>query len=511
MKYTLKSAVLALLLIATVTANAATKEVTVGELVYTIHPKYAAISGLSKEFSADAKELIIPESVEYEGKSYPVTTIKDEVFESKKLPEKIVIPSSITDFNPNGGNSTFYQSSGIREAIFLPGTIEELPFSIFRKCKSLEKVTLPDNVKKIGIGAFGESGIMSIEFGKNLEEIGPAAFSTCERLESIIIPEGVSRINYGAFDNCSNLKKVTLPSTLVKYSSIQNGTAIFHNCKSLTEVTLTPGITVISGFDGCSSLKQITIPKSVIKVEKYAFYGTGLENIVFEGSPALDESWIGYSRDQRTDIYIHSAIPPEANGNISYVNNIYTHIPKGSYDRYMAQGAGGSTAFWSKTNLIEDLPNSDDWSDDSNMAVVKVKGTDTHTTRHYYPTGHSAKIDVTPEEGWTIDTVKFNGEDVTSQLDNNAYLTAPLSGENLLEVVMRDNGTSGVESPVEAQKIKVVPGQNEVSVYGAADGSVITVYSPAGETVYEGTETRIPLGSGVYILKVGNRSYKFAV
>lgn len=150
MKYTLKSAVLALLLIATVTANAATKEVTVGELVYTIHPKYAAISGLSKEFSADAKELIIPESVEYEGKSYPVTTIKDEVFESKKLPEKIVIPSSITDFNPNGGNSTFYQSSGIREAIFLPGTIEELPFSIFRKCKSLEKVTLPDNVKKIG-------------------------------------------------------------------------------------------------------------------------------------------------------------------------------------------------------------------------------------------------------------------------------------------------------------------------------------------------------------------------
>ena len=70
-----------------------------------------------------------------------------------------------------------------------------------------------------------------------------------------------------------------------------------------------------------------------------------------------------------------------------------------------------------------------------------------HTHTHTYPEGHSASIDISPEEGWHIHMVRYNGKNVTSQLKDNTYTTSPLHGDNLLEIIFVDNQLTSIQSP----------------------------------------------------------------
>ena len=68
------------------------------------------------------------------------------------------------------------------------------------------------------------------------------------------VPEGVAHIGAKAFWKCTQLKRVTLPSTLV---SIGEG-----------------------AFAGCTSLKRIRIPDNVLVIGKHAFHGcTALSDV----------------------------------------------------------------------------------------------------------------------------------------------------------------------------------------------------------------------------------------
>ncbi len=48
----------------------------------------------------------------------------------------------------------------------------------------------------------------------SVKSIGRAAFANCHAIESIIIPKSIIEIEYAAFDNCDNLKKMYLTSSV---------------------------------------------------------------------------------------------------------------------------------------------------------------------------------------------------------------------------------------------------------------------------------------------------------
>ena len=68
---------------------------------------------------------------------------------------------------------------------------------------------------------FYRSKLSSILLPRTLKRIGATAFSNCQRLEQVVIPEGVERLEAlsytgATFNNCSNLKYIELPSTLIQ-------------------------------------------------------------------------------------------------------------------------------------------------------------------------------------------------------------------------------------------------------------------------------------------------------
>ena len=117
------------------------------------------------------------------------------------------------------------------------------------------------------------------------------------------IPEGVEVIRTKAFYKCSDIREITLPSTL---KTIEE--KAFFRC-SFSEIALPEGLNLI-GKDAFSytGLKTLKIPESVKEIGDYAFYNcTSLLEIIV-GSPeselTLGEKWYPTNNGLPIDVTI---------------------------------------------------------------------------------------------------------------------------------------------------------------------------------------------------------------
>lgn len=106
------------------------------------------------------------------------------------------------------------------------------------KNRTITSIVIPDSVIEINKSAFeGCRNLESITLPKNLKYIGMYAFLGCEEIKSFVIPDSVEEIDHGAFRYCSNLRNITLPKNLKKIDGY-----VFWNCESLEGITLSEGL-----------------------------------------------------------------------------------------------------------------------------------------------------------------------------------------------------------------------------------------------------------------------------
>ena len=218
-------------------------------------------------------------------------------------------------------------SKDFKTLICYPGYSDYTSYTINEQCEEiamgafaatsfnhlmLQKITIPENVVKIGDDAFegifyknkgltdvyyqgNLSGWAEIDFGTNYsnpmayadnlyingkllqgeiiipegtEKIGDNAFYNCSGLTSITIPDSVTSIGNSAFEGCSGLTSITIPDSVTSI-----GNSAFEDCSGLTSITIGGSVTSIGrdAFAHCSDMTSITIPDSVISIESYAF------------------------------------------------------------------------------------------------------------------------------------------------------------------------------------------------------------------------------------------------
>ena len=110
--------------------------------------------------------LVIPETVEYGGKAYRVTSLAAQAFGNGYF-QSVVIPNSVTKIAPGA----------------------------FAWCEKLQSVRLPENLVTIEPRVFdGCISLTDIELPENLRSIKSEAFIGCRSLTSIFIPKNVSEI-----------------------------------------------------------------------------------------------------------------------------------------------------------------------------------------------------------------------------------------------------------------------------------------------------------------------------
>lgn len=197
------------------------------------------------------------------------------------------------------GNNAFQNMNNLKN-IIIPDSVSSIGRWAFASCKSLSNITLPDSITAIEEGAFSDcTSLDKIILPNSLTSLGNDVFENCnieiafpsslERIpelgmnavRKVNIPEGVKIIGEDAFWACSNLKEITLPSTI---TSIESG-AFFNTSISgfnypqnidsipinafcgtkLTEFSVPPKVTEINddAFYNCTDLVKISIPESV--------------------------------------------------------------------------------------------------------------------------------------------------------------------------------------------------------------------------------------------------------
>ena len=79
-------------------------------------------------------------------------------------------------------------------------------------CYSLEEISIPNSVTKIGDGAFYYSNISELTIPNNVASIGLYAFGSCSLLTTVILPSSCVEI-LASFSSCESLSNIYLSTT----------------------------------------------------------------------------------------------------------------------------------------------------------------------------------------------------------------------------------------------------------------------------------------------------------
>ena len=94
-------------------------------------------------------DVIIPESVTYNGNAYSVTSIGKRAFYSCSDLASVTIPNSVTSI----GEETFQECSGLT-SLTIPNSVTSIGVWAFDGCSGLTSLTIPNSVTSIGGWAF---------------------------------------------------------------------------------------------------------------------------------------------------------------------------------------------------------------------------------------------------------------------------------------------------------------------------------------------------------------------
>ncbi len=142
-------------------------------------------------------KIVIPESVECDGKTYHVTIIGVKAFEWCSGLTSVTIPNSVVDIR----EEAFHGCTGLT-SVTIPISVTSIGWGAFWGCSGLTSVTIPNSVKSIGMGAFdGCTGLTSVTIGSGVESIGLEAFQNCPKLIDVYChAEKVPDTSSDAFD-----------------------------------------------------------------------------------------------------------------------------------------------------------------------------------------------------------------------------------------------------------------------------------------------------------------------
>ena len=246
-----------------------------GEMQYTkVNEEEVALSGWSG-WSEDAKDIVIPDSVTYRGKTYPVTDINVSSYEEGK---SLTLPKTLHKISQLKYKGT---------AITVPETVDTI---VTLELPNISDLILPSSLKVIGLPDSKEGRLMCANTELTIPE-GVEYVRTlfCQSLETLHFPASLHALGNSCLASHETLKTVTFAPgcQLTVLPEL-----CFVNDKRLKGIDLPESLERIEKecFESCGSLKEIAIPASVRFIGAGAFSGcTNLQHITFAEDGNLEE------------------------------------------------------------------------------------------------------------------------------------------------------------------------------------------------------------------------------
>lgn len=172
-----------------------------------------------------AGDIVIPETVSYEGKEYKVTRIGEQAFHGDDL-TSVVIPNSVITIAKEAFNACYKLTS-----VTIGNSVTTIEEKAFNTCRSLTSLTIPSSVTSIEKGAFAGCAITSLVIEDAPVSLGYQAFANCKNLVSVDLGNNIKIIGSYAFYDCDKLPSITIPNSVTEI-----GDWAFNWCDELMEV-----------------------------------------------------------------------------------------------------------------------------------------------------------------------------------------------------------------------------------------------------------------------------------
>ena len=394
----------------------------------------------------------------------------------------------------------------------IPSSVTSIGNFAFFDCSSLTSFVIPNSVTSIGIYAFYDcSGLTSIEIPNSVTSIGDYAFSGCSGLTSIEIPNSVTSIETYVFRGCSGLTSIEIHSGVTSIRS-----EAFSGCSGLTSITsyITDVFaTGVGAFSGCDNA-TLYVPKGLSNFYRITVDWNRIKKI--EEIPAIAFTM---SCNKKGSVLVNDETV--ITNKIAEVElkddeeSTFVFIPRENckLDEVTLNGVD-------LISLVENNTLKAVIPDNSQMNVVfskyanlTVKQGATGYTRQAVKsdTRHTIYIGSLGEN--KVNTVIFNGVDVTDELVNGYYTTPEIKGESVLSISYETN--LSVKS-MSLNELKVMGYNGEIQIKNIDEPSDVFVYTVDGKLVgnvpsaYGSASIQVD-SEELYVVKVGSRVFKVAL
>lgn len=278
--------ILAMILLFPSAMFAVEDDVKIGNLWYNLIDK-AKVAEVT-DCDRNAVNVVVPSTVNYNGKTYKVERIREKAFSpnqrhidnggGKKI-KSLQLPEGIIEICERA-----FDGSDI-ESVNIPKSVTTIGESAFSGCSKLSSMIVLTNIDKVENYTFyGCSSLTSVTLSDKVTYISHSAFAYCKKLESITIPNSVTTIDIDAFSNCSSLKSINIPKSVINIYMDSFGNA-FANCESVTSIVVAHDNPIYDSRDNCNAIidkrlnrlvtgcQNTTIPKGIWEIVENAFQG----------------------------------------------------------------------------------------------------------------------------------------------------------------------------------------------------------------------------------------------
>ena len=374
----------------------------------------------------------------------------------------------------------------------------------------LKDCKLPKMLKKIGNEAFSYNVLLKeLIVPESVEEIGRNFLFFSIGIEKVRLPDNLEVMNDLLFAECRKLKEVNIPSQLREMYD-----CIFYNCLDVSpSVAILPETVEIldgSAYYGISTIEEVVVPKNV-RVLRDAFHGmAGLRKATILTDKLTEiGDFAFYWCSALEEVNIPDKITRIGEGAFFWnlrlrkinIPSTVTRIEKNAFDSAPLDSidipAGvtfiGRNAFWNNRNLKKVYsrpvmpPITNEWTDESSYLPF-LNSADEATL--YVPKGSA--------DAYRASEVFAGFKEIVE-----------------LEAWQWPTSISTPTMPTDAYKVYGKAGTLHIETTGGAQEPVfVNVYSINGQVVWKGQVTNrmeVPLPQGLYVVRIGKRSYKVSL
>ncbi len=128
--------------------------------------------------------------------------------------DRVIIPNEIDGQPVISIGEKAFMNAPISEVV-LPKSLKAILRQAFQGCSNIKHIDLPDSIEYLGSYCFADSGIVDLVLPPLLTRVPNDCCRACKQLKKVSFGTRVTTIGYAAFQDCSEIREISLPETLL--------------------------------------------------------------------------------------------------------------------------------------------------------------------------------------------------------------------------------------------------------------------------------------------------------